>query len=338
LHPQILPLPISASGVTGVTGVTITAREIYESVSSAFSFGQDGTDDVMLSVLHTDDDSIPIHLRDTPRAFLPRPGDASSAALEAGVVGPDSTICIHWGGSAWRKRHGGVAAAGLFTGLEWSLSKLEKLPAAAVGEGDKATKEATEEGGAGCDIRRWCPVQEPASVAAARTCQNKVPSIYDCMRLHTGQEHMSGADQAYCGRCKKHQDSVRQQRVAIAPKILAFTFKRFSHDGHNADMMQRLFGGRKIDVPIVFPIDGFDLSEFMAVGSIAIPKYQLVAIVNHFGMVIGGHYTACARHGEQWYNFDDDTVTAVDAGAICPVAGNTAGYMLLFRQTAGGAT
>ena len=323
VHPGFVSIP--ASGVT--------AREIYESVSSAFGFDQDDADDIILSVLHEDDDSTPIHHRDTPRLFLPRPGSGNgNETFNTGMVvslGPDSTVCIHWGGSAWRKRHGStVDVSGLFTGLEWSLSRLEKLPVAVhvVGDGGQAIEDG--------EGRRWCPVQEPASVEAARSCQNKVPSIYDCMRLHTSKEHLSGAEQAYCGRCKKHQDSVREHRVAIAPKILTLTFKRFSHDGHNADMMQRLFGGRKIDFPIVFPIDGFDMSEFMAVGSIdlGIPKYQLVAIINHFGMVVGGHYTAVARHGEQWYNFDDDTVTAVDTGAICPAAGNTAGYMLVFRQ------
>jgi ubiquitin C-terminal hydrolase len=145
------------------------------------------------------------------------------------------------------------------------------------------------------------------------------------------QEHMTGDDQAYCNRCKRHEDSVREQKLAIAPKILALTLKRFSHDGHNANMMQRMFGGNKVNVPIALPAT-LDLTEFMAKGSIRPKPYQLIACVNHFGMVIGGHYTACARHGEVWYGFDDDDVSTLGADVISPPTGNSASYMLLFRQ------
>jgi ubiquitin C-terminal hydrolase len=101
-------------------------------------------------------------------------------------------------------------------------------------------------------------------------------------------------------------------------------------------MMQRMFGGSKVSMPIAVPTAGLDLSEFMAKGA-SVPKpYQLIGCVNHYGMVIGGHYTACARHGDVWYGFDDDDVRTLGDDVIFPPNGNSASYMLLFRQGTAG--
>ena len=41
------------------------------------------------------------------------------------------------------------------------------------------------------------------------------------------------------------------------------------------------------------------------------PTYKLKGIVNHFGGMGGGHYTAdcCSLIDEKWYNFDDSSVS-----------------------------
>ena len=33
--------------------------------------------------------------------------------------------------------------------------------------------------------------------------------------------------------------------------------------------------------------------------------YNCIAVVNHMGNINYGHYTACAKRGDQWYHFDD---------------------------------
>ena len=37
--------------------------------------------------------------------------------------------------------------------------------------------------------------------------------------------------------------------------------------------------------------------------------YDLVAVSNHVGYLGGGHYTACAKNGGKWYNFNDSHVS-----------------------------
>ena len=56
--------------------------------------------------------------------------------------------------------------------------------------------------------------------------------------------------------------------------------------------------------------------------------YDLVSCVNHFGVVFGGHYTACGRslQDPSWLHFDDDNIALTTS--ICrPCA-----YVLVYRQ------
>lgn len=70
------------------------------------------------------------------------------------------------------------------------------------------------------------------------------------------------------------------------------------------------------------------------------PHYTLFAVVNHFGSLGGGHYTAHARMpggtgapGEGWHNYDDSHVSPVDAADIC----TPAAYCLFYRRTSAAA-
>jgi ubiquitin C-terminal hydrolase len=320
VRPHFVTIPVG-----NAAGKEMPIRDIYKQVWSSIAGEQEEVTElgISISVLHADDSSFPFACRD-PHASARRVLDPVAMNSDSTVaIAPGSNLCVSWGATAWKKWHGAEAMARLSTDLS-TLPSFQQL--AEVGE-QHVPRNAF-------DLRQWCPLQHVDSVAQARTCQSRVSSIYDCIRLHMGKEHMSGADQAYCNRCKQHQDSVREQRIAIAPKFLVVTLKRFGHDGHAADMMQRMFGGHKIGLPIELPLDGFDLAEFMAQGSEEPRPYDLIACVNHFGMVIGGHYTACARHGDNWYGFDDDDVSELAPGIICPPTGNTAGYVLIFRQRA----
>lgn len=44
--------------------------------------------------------------------------------------------------------------------------------------------------------------------------------------------------------------------------------------------------------------------------------YDLVAVSNHMGGLGGGHYTALAKNGDRWYNFDDSYVSLVQSNHV----------------------
>lgn len=58
------------------------------------------------------------------------------------------------------------------------------------------------------------------------------------------------------------------------------------------------------------------------------PIYDLYAVSNHYGGLGGGHYTAYAKNGEQWYDFNDSSVREVSRESI---QGSSA-YILFYKR------
>eukprot|EP01105_Mastigella_eilhardi_P002124 TRINITY_DN1254_c0_g1_i3.p1 TRINITY_DN1254_c0_g1~~TRINITY_DN1254_c0_g1_i3.p1 ORF type:complete len:147 (+),score=33.88 TRINITY_DN1254_c0_g1_i3:129-569(+) len=58
---------------------------------------------------------------------------------------------------------------------------------------------------------------------------------------------------------------------------------------------------------------GLDLGPFMAKTAPATPAYNLYAVLNHYGGLAGGHYTAVAKNhaSGRWFLFDDSRCQAL---------------------------
>ena len=58
-------------------------------------------------------------------------------------------------------------------------------------------------------------------------------------------------------------------------------------------------------------------------------KYDLYGVVNHFGSLNGGHYTAhCKNPDGNWYNFNDYSVSGAPANSIV----SSSAYVLFYRR------
>jgi ubiquitin C-terminal hydrolase len=58
------------------------------------------------------------------------------------------------------------------------------------------------------------------------------------------------------------------------------------------------------------------------------PIYELYAVSNHFGGMGGGHYTAFAKNGNKWYDFNDSSVSHKSENDVC----NKSAYMLFYKR------
>ncbi len=57
--------------------------------------------------------------------------------------------------------------------------------------------------------------------------------------------------------------------------------------------------------------------------------YDLFAVTNHFGSLNGGHYTAFGKNiNDQWYNFNDSSVSSANKSNIV----SEAAYLLFYRR------
>ena len=104
------------------------------------------------------------------------------------------------------------------------------------------------------------------------------------------------------------------------PEILVIHLKRFvEHPYYQA--------WSKLDSFIEYPLSDLSLDEF--VESFQTNSYSLFAVSNHLGRTESGHYTAFCKRNEEWFYFDDETVTKVEKSedVIVPQ-----GYLLFYHR------
>ncbi|XP_038177925.1 ubiquitin carboxyl-terminal hydrolase 19 isoform X5 [Arvicola amphibius] len=155
-------------------------------------------------------------------------------------------------------------------------------------------------------------------------------TLDQCLNLFTRPEVLAPEEAWYCPQCKQHREASKQLLLWRLPNVLIVQLKRFSF---------RSFIWRdKINDLVEFPVRNLDLSKFcIGQKEEQLPSYDLYAVINHYGGMIGGHYTACARLPNDrssqrsdvgWRLFDDSTVSTVDESQVV----TRYAYVLFYRR------
>ncbi|XP_060095352.1 ubiquitin carboxyl-terminal hydrolase 19 isoform X2 [Heteronotia binoei] len=172
-------------------------------------------------------------------------------------------------------------------------------------------------------------VEDPGSASEAARAGHF--TLEQCLNLFTKPEVLAPEEAWYCPKCKQHREASKQLMLWRLPNVLIIQLKRFSF---------RSFIWRdKINDMVDFPVKSLDLSKF-CIGQKdeqQLPMYDLYAVINHYGGMIGGHYTAYARLPSDknsqrsdvgWRLFDDSTVTTVDESQVV----TRYAYVLFYRR------
>ncbi|XP_063751623.1 uncharacterized protein LOC134872303 isoform X2 [Eleginops maclovinus] len=127
-------------------------------------------------------------------------------------------------------------------------------------------------------------------------------------------------DKMYCNQCNEKQNAELQCEMTKNPEILTLLLKRFSFD-YKLRCYVKLHCN--VDVP-----------KILYIGTC---KYDLYALVNHFGNLTGGHYTAHIKSFETdgWYHFNDDIVNLVQPpffGAENDSLRSCTAYLLMYKK------
>ena len=98
----------------------------------------------------------------------------------------------------------------------------------------------------------------------------------------------------YCSKCKKHQISKQKLQIYKAPNYLIIQIKRFNIKKYGSS--SSTFSGEKNDTFVSYPITDLNLSDYI-VGPEKDKNniYDLYGVVQHFGSLSGGHYTAICK-------------------------------------------
>jgi ubiquitin C-terminal hydrolase len=57
-------------------------------------------------------------------------------------------------------------------------------------------------------------------------------------------------------------------------------------------------------------------------------EYEIYGVVNHFGSLNGGHYTANCKTDQGWYNFNDSSVHKINESEVF----NNSSYLLFYKR------
>ena len=177
--------------------------------------------------------------------------------------------------------------------------------------------------------------------------ENTPTTIEDGLRKFFG----SCRQQVKCEKCFGETATQTTEIVSLPPALLLH-FKRFIVDV-SPDYSQISYRKNRSTVLYepelaITEEDGGVLSEFLASDFIISPctsdpkqesslphqrngcYYGLQSVVHHIGSSAScGHYTADARHGDQWYHFNDSWVSPMTTNAAHTESRDTA-YMVLY--------
>ena len=156
------------------------------------------------------------------------------------------------------------------------------------------------------------------------TCKIFLAQLGQCIELFLQEEELDEEDAWYCPTCKQHQQATKKFDLWSLPSILIVQLKRFGTQRY------AFSSRRKVKNQIDFPLDNLNLSEYIT-GPQDLktpPNYTLIGVSNHMGEMGFGHYTAYCRavRNNEWYHFDDSSVSKVSADQIC----SRSAYVLVY--------
>ena len=134
--------------------------------------------------------------------------------------------------------------------------------------------------------------------------------LKDCLNLFGEEVYLQDDDMWYCSKCKKHQISKQKLQIYKSPNYLIIQIKRFNIKKN--DISRSTFNGEKNNAYVKYPIEDFDLSEYIVGPEKDNAKYDLYGVVQHFGSLNGGHYTAICKNDKNWVSYNDSKLDIVE--------------------------
>ena len=140
-------------------------------------------------------------------------------------------------------------------------------------------------------------------------------SLYDCFKETFKDDELIGENAWYDENENIKKDVIKKTQICYLPDILAIHLKRWNYTLNK--------NNRLIDIPILLDIEPFMIKQYKDQ-----TKYELFGIINHSGIIFGGHYNSYIRRNRRWFLIDDSNVTEVNESNII----NSKNYCLFYRK------
>ena len=131
-------------------------------------------------------------------------------------------------------------------------------------------------------------------------------NLEDCFKLFLLSEKLE--DPLTCAYCQSRQLFSKQNNFDKFPPVLIISLKRFKFASHYHN---------KINTFIKYPTENLELKG---------EKFDLYAVIYHFGSLNSGHYTCSCKINGEWYYFNDSYYSIKKPESII----NRAAYILFY--------
>ena len=191
-------------------------------------------------------------------------------------------------------------------------------------------------------------IKKPVILAAASECYNLSGKLYlecplfesnyqiekesnkylenialkECLELLVKNENFQDDESWYCKKCQKLQKSKQKLQIYKPPNYLIILLKRYNFkksEGNN-------FSGEKNNTFISYPIDNFDIREYIEGPEKNKAIYELYGVIEHYGTLNQGHYKAICKNDGNWISYNDSLIDIVKS----PVTKNA--YVLFYKM------
>ena len=133
--------------------------------------------------------------------------------------------------------------------------------------------------------------------------ENNILTLDECFKCFIKEEKLLEGEEWDCPKCEKKVLAKKKIEFYYLPKIFVVCFTRFSKDN---DIW--LKNKEEID----FKIKDMDMKEYMIGPDKEHSKYDLFALVLHYGTIENGHYISICNNSDRWYKYDDSRVNEFD--------------------------
>ena len=145
--------------------------------------------------------------------------------------------------------------------------------------------------------------------------------LKECLELFVSNENFQD-DSWFCSKCKELQNSSRKLQIYKPPNYLIILIKRYNFNKISGEK----FYGEKNNTFISYPVDNFDITEYIVGPEKDKAIYDLYGVIEHYGSINQGHYTAICKNDGNWVSYNDSIYTIVKS----PVSNNA--YVLFYKM------
>ncbi|CAF3480077.1 unnamed protein product [Rotaria socialis] len=173
------------------------------------------------------------------------------------------------------------------------------------------------------DSFSFLPLPIPEENNKVQSSSTRGYKLDQCFQTFFQEERIRNHGQWHCDHCGKLTDARKTLCLKKLPPVLILQLKRFNYD---------LRSYAKNETLIEYDLDNLDLNEYVVQShrdtSI---RYNLIAVSNHWGSLIGGHFVTYAKlpRNQDWYKYNDDRVHKIDKNMH---VNNSSAYILIYKQ------